>query len=46
MIYEILNKLRPLDTSGSLKNYKQLIKYVNDRPGHDKRYAIDPCKLK
>ncbi len=23
-----------------------LIKYVKDRPGHDKRYAIDPSKIK
>lgn len=26
--------------------YKQLIKYVKDRPGHDQRYAIDCTKLK
>ena len=25
---------------------EQLITYVNDRPGHDKRYAIDASKLK
>lgn len=24
---------------------EELIKYVTDRPGHDKRYAIDPTKL-
>ncbi|MBM4764479.1 dTDP-glucose 4,6-dehydratase [Bacillus sp. B15-48] len=24
---------------------KNLIKYVKDRPGHDKRYAIDPTKI-
>ena len=24
---------------------KELIKYVNDRPGHDKRYALDTTKL-
>lgn len=24
----------------------ELIKYVKDRKGHDKRYAIDPCKIK
>ena len=27
-------------------HYKKLIKYVNDRPGHDKRYAIDCTKIK
>lgn len=24
----------------------ELIQYVTDRPGHDRRYAIDPTKLK
>lgn len=24
---------------------KSLIKYVNDRPGHDRRYAIDSTKI-
>jgi dTDP-glucose 4,6-dehydratase len=26
--------------------YKKLIKFVTDRPGHDRRYAIDPTKIK
>ena len=26
-------------------NYKNLVKYVSDRPGHDKKYAIDSNKL-
>jgi dTDP-glucose 4,6-dehydratase len=25
---------------------ESLIKYVKDRPGHDRRYAIDPSKIK
>ncbi|MBI3802803.1 MAG: dTDP-glucose 4,6-dehydratase [Nitrospirae bacterium] len=28
-----------------LKKPKSLIQYVKDRPGHDRRYAIDPGKL-
>jgi dTDP-glucose 4,6-dehydratase len=24
----------------------ELIEYVTDRPGHDRRYAIDPSKIK
>lgn len=28
-----------------LKKPKSLIQYVKDRPGHDRRYAIDPRKL-
>jgi dTDP-glucose 4,6-dehydratase len=38
---EILNELSP----SSLGSYKRLITYVKDRPGHDKRYAIDARKL-
>ncbi len=29
-----------------LKSYKELIRFVTDRPGHDRRYAIDPAKIK
>ncbi len=39
-VCEILDDLRPLD-----KSYKELITYVQDRPGHDKRYAIDATKI-
>ncbi len=39
-ICEILDKLKP-----STDSYKNLITYVNDRPGHDLRYAINPKKL-
>lgn len=37
----LLDELRP-DAAGS---YARLITYVNDRPGHDRRYAIDARKL-
>jgi dTDP-glucose 4,6-dehydratase len=30
----------------ALGKSEALIKYVTDRPGHDKRYAIDSTKLK
>lgn len=39
-ICEILDELVPLSFS-----YKNLIKSVKDRPGHDKRYAIDSSKI-
>jgi dTDP-glucose 4,6-dehydratase len=29
-----------------LKSYKELIRYVTDRPGHDRRYAIDSARIK
>jgi dTDP-glucose 4,6-dehydratase len=40
-ICDILDKKRPR-TSGS---YRDLITFVSDRPGHDRRYAIDPSKV-
>ena len=36
----VLDKLRPAETS-----YEGLIAHVADRPGHDRRYAIDARKL-
>ena len=29
-----------------IKDFKDLIKFVSDRPGHDKRYAIDASLIK
>ena len=31
--------------NGNLIDYKDLITFVEDRPGHDKRYAIDASKI-
>ena len=28
-----------------IKKFKDLISFINDRPGHDKRYAINSKKL-
>lgn len=43
----ILDELVPLkEFSSSYSNYDSLITFVNDRPGHDKRYAIDASKIK
>jgi dTDP-glucose 4,6-dehydratase len=38
----ILDELCPNDP---IVPHKQLIKFVQDRPGHDRRYAIDPRKI-
>ena len=40
-ICQLLDELRP-DPAGS---YARLITYVKDRPGHDRRYAIDARKI-
>ncbi|MCO5101246.1 MAG: dTDP-glucose 4,6-dehydratase [Burkholderiaceae bacterium] len=37
----LLDRLRP-DAAGS---YERLIRFVADRPGHDRRYAVDTSKL-
>ena len=44
MICEILDKLMP-NYKYDIKSYKDLIEFVKDRPGHDKRYAIDASKI-
>ncbi len=41
-ICEILDELRP---DSRYCPHKQLIRFVKDRPGHDRRYAIDATKL-
>lgn len=41
-ICQILDKLQPKEGG---KSYKEQIKYVEDRAGHDKRYAIDATKI-
>ena len=38
----ILDELRPRDGG---KKYAELMTFVSDRPGHDRRYAIDPTKI-
>lgn len=43
-ICNILDELAP-EKLGSLKSYSDLITFVADRPGHDKRYAIDAKKI-
>lgn len=56
-ICEILDELHPLKDASALvrtghardnnaaNSYKSLITYVSDRPGHDRRYAIDASKI-
>ena len=41
-ICTFLDKLRPRPDG---KSYKELITYVEDRAGHDRRYAIDATKI-
>jgi dTDP-glucose 4,6-dehydratase len=41
---ELLEELAP-DKPGGINAYSALISHVEDRPGHDKRYAIDASKI-
>lgn len=41
----ILDELRPINANRSISSYRDLISYVKDRPGHDRRYAIDATKI-
>lgn len=43
-ICDILDELAP-HKLGSIKSFRDLISFVADRPGHDKRYAIDAKKI-
>ena len=43
-ICDALDRLRPLSAPGSPAPRRDLITFVPDRPGHDRRYAIDPAK--
>jgi dTDP-glucose 4,6-dehydratase len=40
-ICDALDRLRPRKTG----RHRDLITFVTDRPGHDRRYAIDPSKI-
>ena len=44
-ICSLLEELNPNKPRG-VNNYADLITFVKDRPGHDKRYAIDATKIK
>jgi dTDP-glucose 4,6-dehydratase len=40
---DVLDRMRPRRGGGS---YRDLITFVSDRPGHDRRYAIDASKIR
>ena len=41
-ICDVLDRMKPRRGGGS---YRELITFVADRPGHDRRYAIDASKI-
>lgn len=44
VIHSIIDVIEKLTKKN--KNYRDLIEFVEDRPGHDRRYAIDATKIK
>lgn len=44
-ICSLLDEIKPCNHS-HINNYHDLITFVDDRPGHDLRYAIDASKIK
>jgi len=45
MVHTLCELLDEMAPQSSGKPYKSLITFVNDRPGHDRRYAIDSGKI-
>ena len=46
LVNKICNLLDTIIPRANNLSYSELIEYVSDRPGHDKRYAINPEKIK
>jgi len=49
IVLETLNKIIPIEKNKNnvrkIGSYLDFIRFVEDRPGHDRRYAIDPTKI-
>ena len=45
LICDLISSFKPKYNLKSI-NYHNLIEFVEDRPGHDKRYAIDSSKIR
>ncbi len=46
LIHKICNLLNAIKPKNNKYSYKELIKFVSDRPGHDQMYAVDTTKIK
>lgn len=46
VVYTLCDLLDELSPRHDGHSYREQIKFVTDRPGHDLRYAIDPAKIK
>lgn len=41
----LLDELAPAQRATQRKSYRELIRHVEDRPGHDRRYALDAARM-
>ena len=44
-ICDLMDEMVPINREKSISTYRDLISFVQDRPGHDARYAIDSTKI-
>src|SRR5690606_28874960 len=42
---DLLDELAPAQRAAQRKSYRELICHVEDRPGHDRRYALDAARM-
>lgn len=45
VVHALIEAVASLAPERSIKSPEELIRFVKDRPGHDRRYAIDPSKI-
>jgi len=45
IVEEICDLLDQRQSASGAERHRDLIEFVSDRPGHDRRYAIDPSKI-
>ena len=45
VVHEIIDAAKKLLPEGGANISRDLIRFVEDRPGHDRRYAIDPSRI-
>lgn len=45
VVHALIETVRELAPGKVTKSAEELITYVKDRPGHDRRYAIDPTRI-
>lgn len=45
VVHTLCDMLDSLQPNAAGISYREQITYVTDRPGHDRRYAIDACKI-